>query len=61
MADIRKAIYAMVPQKREQAAQNAEEVSTILKANSAAEAVAKSTSIEAVKEAAESEIHKLLL
>jgi hypothetical protein len=61
MADITKYIHAMVPQKREQAAQNAEDVSNILKAISAAEAVAKSTSIGAVKNAAEFEIQKLLL
>jgi hypothetical protein len=60
MSEIRHAIQSMTPPKRGVVVQNAEDVSSLLKAISAAELVAKSTSIEAVKAAAEAEILRLL-
>jgi ABC-type amino acid transport system permease subunit len=60
LSDIRQAIQSMTPPLRGEVVKNAEDVSSLLKAIYSAELVAKSTSIEAVKAAAEAEIHRLL-
>jgi hypothetical protein len=60
LSDIRQAIQSMTPPQRGEVVENAEDLSSLLKSISSAELVAKSTSIEAVKAAAEAEIHRLL-
>jgi hypothetical protein len=60
LSDIRQAIQSMTPPQRGEVVQNAEDVSSLLKAISSAELVANSTSIEAVKAAAKDQIHRLL-
>jgi hypothetical protein len=60
MSELREAITAMVPPKRERLAQNAEDASSILKAISSAEEIIKSSTIPEVRRAAEEEIKNLL-
>jgi hypothetical protein len=60
LSEIRQAIQSMTPPQRGEFVQNAEDVSSLLKEIYLAEVVAISTSIEAVKAAAEAEIHRLL-
>jgi uncharacterized protein (UPF0147 family) len=60
MSEIREAITAMVPPKRERLEQNAEDSNSILKAISSAEEIIWSSTIPEVRKAAENEIKNLL-